>query len=1334
MTIRPDAPKRFSAMKLASAISLAPLLLPLLAGSPVQAAPCPESRALVFTAERPPSQMSVTPMPEIAIGDQAVFHMAGGTQCGPYDRVTGFHLMSSSASPMTMPPHSFKLVHEDADGDRVETGLGPWPASDGTTDFFDGRDPRGLWQVARIPSGPAPGPAREHFRLALALAEAAQQQPATAQTQENDTQEADEQENEAPGAGTAQAGPFAQSGSGQPAWLDDPDALEMDTDHPQMQPLQPTPGIPLPTGPDLSDPGPLIDPALPDLVLPDPDLPEFMPDGQIETVTDGYLEAPRWVEAGRNFTARWDDRLSRSDRVTIVPINTPDHVLGEGQQNIRVRNNSSASLRAPDELGTHEVRYFSDEDQSVHARVTVEVADPIIEIEVADEVHAGRDFRVEWGDRLSRSDRVTIVPIGTPDTELGEGQQNIRVRNNSSNNLRAPDELGTYEVRYFRTQQERVVGRAIVELVDPVIEIDVAEEIHAGREFRVEWGDRLSRSDRVTIVPIGTPDTELGEGQQNIRVRNNSSNNLRAPDELGTYEVRYFRSQQERVVGRAVVEAVDPDILVLAPVEVAAGSDFDVTWSDRLSRNDRVTIVHAGAPDDVLGDGRQNIRVRNNDSGTLRAPSLQGEFEVRYFRNQQGRVAGRALVTVLPEGSDVVSAEPEGTPSVQDLVSLMDRLEDLAARLDDVAAEERQAVREELIGYGPHAIDLIMDLVDDGRIAPWQAAGFVGGSFDPPPPPPATAGGSGAQAPGVTPQQAQAATAGGALSAQDERRIIMLIARLEGVAPHEQQPIIDELAGYGPAATDLLLEMMQDGLIDRPLALRAAAAIEADGEAPQQQPQMQQAPQQQAQMQPAQDQQPAQQPSGYQVTGVAPNDMLNVRDRAGVSGSNVVGRLAPDARDIMRSGNVQDVGGRDWWHIRHPSLPAEGGWVNSRFLTAQAGLAPEDTAYRVTGVAAGDALNIRSFPGTDGDILARVSPDAGGLRWTGESAAVGSGTWWELAHPDLPGGTGWVNSRFLEAQEGVAVASLADPALGGLRPPFTEAEGYAAIDHGAVLDRLFETLPQTSAIFPPGGRLNPLTKAILMLENEEGVVPHARYRIRYAMEGRGDGTGGPPVPYSFVEIDRYNLGAVFREAIAESFGEARTPPPESFGAGEHVSFRMEFRPIQGRTADPVAMSRRVISDDEARMTRCLTLSCLDVASTGDEAMPWREHDGSGTGFDRPYEDIRNGVHTPAAMADLLVLESGAARISDGNLSWTGFEESESVRPGEPFFEIVMDVNLAQDFGIEAVSWYGHLMDDSVAAIWQRAMTFPSGDAAPHLFTEHAFECARGTPGPTGLCP
>jgi len=1172
MTIRPNAPKRFPAMKIASALSLAPLLVPLLADSPVQAAARPESHALVFTAEPPPSQMSVTPLPEITIGDAALAQRKA--------------LVSGS------------------------TGARSGAGSIGTRDAV---------VVAAADSGPAmtsdPGPETPQ------------------------------------GAGEGQPGGGA---SGEPQVADDgvPTARSF-------------PGLPtmpvIPTGPARDDLVPLVDPQ---------DSSRFMPDDDIETVSDGYLEAPRQVEAGREFTARWDDRLSRHDRVTIVPEGTPDEILGDGQQNIRVGNNSRRVVRAPDALGTYELRYFSDDEQRVHARVPVEVRDPYIAISVDDELHAGRDFTASWDRRLSRHDRITIVPHDAPEDALGEGSRNVRIGNNERRVLLAPDELGIYEVRYWRNRQERVVGSALVNVVDPEIELDAPDTAIAGTDFTVGWGQRLSRHDRVTIVPLGAPDDVLGEGQQSTRVGNNERRTLRAPDTLGAYEVRYWRNEQERVVGREIIDVIDPEILVMAPPQVEAGSEFDVSLNERISRHDRITMVPTGSPEEMVGSGEQNVRIGNNQRRTLRAPGMDGEYEVRYWRNAQERPAGRALITVVPEGTDIATTDQD-TASAQDLIALMERLVERANRLDAVPANERRAIRDELIAFGPPGLQMLGEFMASGRIEPWKAAGFMGGYFDPAPPPairpytgfvppaagmggsagqaPAQAGQGDAQAPAQpqTRSQAQNTAEPGALSQQDERSIIMLIARLEDAAPGAQQAIIDELAGYGSAATDILLEMMQDGLIDRALALRAAAAIEADGETQQDQTRQDQMRMQQAPVQQV-SQTDAQRPAGYQVTGVAADDMLNVRDRPGVPGSTVIGQLAPDARNVERSGDVQDVGGRDWWHIRHHSLPADGGWVNARFLAVQ-----------------------------------------------GEGAQTA---------PDGP------------------------------RKPFTEAEGYAVIDHGAVRDRLFETLPQTSAIFAPGGRLNPLTQAILMLENEEGVVPHARYRIRYAMEGREDGTGGPPVPYSFVVIDRYNLGTVFREAIAESFGEARTPPPESFSAGEHVSFRMTFRPIQGRTADPVAISRRVISDDEARTTRCLTVPCLDVASAGDEAMPWREHDGSGTGFDRPYEDIRNGAYTPAAMADLLVLESGAARISEGDLRWTGFEESESVRPGEPFFEIVMDVNLAQDFGIEAISWYGHLMDDSVAAIWQRAMTFASGDAAPHLFTERAFECARGTPGPAGLCP
>jgi len=317
---------------------------------------------------------------------------------------------------------------------------------------------------------------------------------------------------------------------------------------------------------------------------------------------------------------------------------------------------------------------------------------------------------------------------------------------------------------------------------------------------------------------------------------------------------------------------------------------------------------------------------------------------------------------------------------------------------------------------------------------------------------------------------------------------------------------------------------------------------------------------------------------------------------------------------------------------------------------------------------------------------------------------------------------------------GLAVASAAAPALAGQPPPFTEAQGYERVDHERALRSLTASLPQTASIFPAGGDLNPLTKSMLLLENEEGVVAHARYRIRYGLEGRTGTPGGQAVPFSFVQVDRFNLGNVIHSAVVLSHEEAYTAPAEAFGAGEHVSYRLVLRPVQGRVADPVAIGRQVIADDVAGAMRCLAVSCLELASVGEGAAHWRDHDGQGTGFDRPYKDIRDGVYTPAAMADLLALEVGGARIDDGRLSWTGFEEPESVRGGQPFMEIVMDVNLAQDVGLEAVLRLGHLMDDSVSVIWKRAMTFSAGNQAPHLSYSRAFECARGEPGHEGLCP
>ena len=167
----------------------------------------------------------------------------------------------------------------------------------------------------------------------------------------------------------------------------------------------------------------------------------------------------------------------------------------------------------------------------------------------------------------------------------------------------------------------------------------------------------------------------------------------------------------------------------------------------------------------------------------------------------------------------------------------------------------------------------------------------------------------------------------------------------------------------------------------------------------------------------------------YRVTGVASNDVLNVRDRAGVPGSRIIGILPPGTRGVVWDGQRRRSGdGGTWWRIHHPRLGSPG-WVNARFLTEERRRAPvaqadpdspfmdhtaADRPYRVTGVATNDVLNIRAGPGTGHRVVGGFAPHGRNIWITGRGRTLSSGAYWvEVVMDPDTGRTGWVNSRFL---------------------------------------------------------------------------------------------------------------------------------------------------------------------------------------------------------------------------------------------------------------------------------------------------------------------------------
>jgi uncharacterized protein YraI len=174
-------------------------------------------------------------------------------------------------------------------------------------------------------------------------------------------------------------------------------------------------------------------------------------------------------------------------------------------------------------------------------------------------------------------------------------------------------------------------------------------------------------------------------------------------------------------------------------------------------------------------------------------------------------------------------------------------------------------------------------------------------------------------------------------------------------------------------------------------------------------------------------------PSGggdvVRVTGVASNDVLNVRSGPG-TGYRIVGRLANG--DRVRSFRCETVGSARWCEVEMMTDTRERGWVNGSYLTAGPGAAtqlPESPGSsgsgeikRVTGLAPGGLLNVRSGPGTSYRVTG-VLGNGDTVRSLGCESGAG-GRWCRIQMMTDMRETGWVSAGYLS---GGAVAQLPSP-------------------------------------------------------------------------------------------------------------------------------------------------------------------------------------------------------------------------------------------------------------------------------------------------------------------
>lgn len=132
------------------------------------------------------------------------------------------------------------------------------------------------------------------------------------------------------------------------------------------------------------------------------------------------------------------------------------------------------------------------------------------------------------------------------------------------------------------------------------------------------------------------------------------------------------------------------------------------------------------------------------------------------------------------------------------------------------------------------------------------------------------------------------------------------------------------------------------------------------------------------------------------VVNVAPDDVLNLRDAPGTSARVLTGKKYGSCGIV-----VTNTCSGGWCPVDDGHYE---GWVNGRFIAM---VSP--ARYCVTGVAPGDALNLRAYPSSQSRVLHRLGRHQCAIAFL----PYATGAWQKIR---VDGWEGWANRRYLSGQ------------------------------------------------------------------------------------------------------------------------------------------------------------------------------------------------------------------------------------------------------------------------------------------------------------------------------
>ncbi len=348
------------------------------------------------------------------------------------------------------------------------------------------------------------------------------------------------------------------------------------------------------------------------------------------------LDAPTSVAAGAPFEVRFSGSENGRDFITIV---APDLPEGKYSAYKYARDKGVVQMVAPDEAGTYELRYLAaNSPYPTLARSPLEVTPVTATVKTAESSAAGSPLIVEWTGPDHPRDFITVVKAGTPEKKYGPYKYTKR---GNPTELKTPEEPGEYEVRYLTGQKYYTLASAGFTVQGTTAELTVPDTVGAGDAFDVHWKGPDNERDWIALTNVGS---EPGEYRMYRYTNRGNPVQLRAPDEPGTYEVRYMTSGYN-MLASTEIKVGDISASLSGPEEVVGGEPFQVGWEGPDRAQDYIEIIKQDDPQERYTDYAYTDR---GNPAELLAALVPGDYVLRYRTGQSGRVLATRAIRITP--------------------------------------------------------------------------------------------------------------------------------------------------------------------------------------------------------------------------------------------------------------------------------------------------------------------------------------------------------------------------------------------------------------------------------------------------------------------------------------------------------------------------------------------------------------------------------------------------------------------------------------------------------------------------------------------------------------